>query len=169
MTAEELNKKLHEKPKSTKEEVKRARRTAIVLAASTVIAILFFVYAFIKKTEADAQRELALKLQMELQEVKEQAEQEKQKAKMQQMVAMEARHEAEKQRAMSEQNAVQSGSNNQIIEQLKKELEAQRKIAEQNLVIAMRNEKQAIQMQHLAHQNELAAKKALEDCQQKKQ
>lgn len=160
MTTEDHTPQLREKPISSSDEIRRSRRRAVVLAASTIITILSIIYASIKKTEADAQRELALKLQ-------EQAMQALQEAKMQQMVAIQAKHELE-QTKLSEQNR-ESDRNNPTIEQLKKELEAQRKIAEQNLAIARMNEKQAMQMQHLAAQHELAAKKALEDCQNKKQ
>lgn len=147
---------------------KSSRWVAILSVASTIISVLFFVYASIKNTEAEVQRELAYKLQRELQEVKELAERAQEEAKIHQMIAIDARHESE-QRKSDEQKEDPSGKSNQIIEQLKKELEAQRKIAEQNLAIARMNEEQAIQIQRLASQQELAAKKALEDCQNKKQ
>lgn len=38
---------------------KRARSTAIVLAAATFMSVIFFVYAVIQKLEADRQTELA--------------------------------------------------------------------------------------------------------------
>lgn len=102
MTAEEHIKKLHEKSKPTKEEIKRARRIAIVLAASTVVSILFLVFAFVQKTEADKLQELTLELRVELLEVKEQAEQAQQEAEMQRAFAFKAQLDA--QQALEECN-----------------------------------------------------------------
>lgn len=42
-----------EKPDPAKEQIKRARRVALVLATSTVISVLCLAFAFIQKTEAD--------------------------------------------------------------------------------------------------------------------
>jgi hypothetical protein len=57
-----------------KRRLRTARMTALVMGAATVISILFLVYAFVQKTEADAQKDKAevqadiaiQKLQLEL-------------------------------------------------------------------------------------------------------
>lgn len=54
-----------EKPDTTKEQLRRARRVALVLATSTAISIILLVYAFIKKDEADYQFERAEQFQQE--------------------------------------------------------------------------------------------------------
>ncbi len=104
MTAEERIKHLHEKPKPTKEAIKRARRLAIVLALSTCITILMFVYAFIKKTEAEHILEKSVELQQQNETLKLQLEQAQQ-------ISMAAKHEAIIQREQA-QKALEECANN---------------------------------------------------------
>jgi energy-coupling factor transporter ATP-binding protein EcfA2 len=45
-----------------KRKLQRARRTALVLATATIISLLFLIFAFIQKLEADEQRDLGVSL-----------------------------------------------------------------------------------------------------------
>lgn len=65
MNAEE---QLRKKPQPTKEEIRRARKIALVLAVSTIISVLLVVYAVIKKTETDREHALVLELRVQVQE-----------------------------------------------------------------------------------------------------
>ena len=51
-----------------KRKLQRARRTALVLATATIISVLFLIYAFIQKLEADKQREAAVLAQVKAEE-----------------------------------------------------------------------------------------------------
>jgi hypothetical protein len=50
---------------STQPEVKRARRTALVLATACILSILFLIFAFTQKLEADRQRIFAERIMQE--------------------------------------------------------------------------------------------------------
>jgi hypothetical protein len=96
MKAEDLIKKLNEQPPVDPEQLKRARRTALFLATTTIISILFFIYAFLQKQEADKQFQVAEQYKMELQIAKVEAQR-------QRAIAELARDEAMKQRELAEQ------------------------------------------------------------------
>ena len=56
---EELKQQAH------KREVRRARITALVLATSTIITLIFLVFAFIQKAQADQMLERLIQLQQQ--------------------------------------------------------------------------------------------------------
>jgi hypothetical protein len=97
------------------------------------------------------------------------AEEARAEAEHQTMISIQARSEAVHQRMISQESATTTIEKHETVAQLKKELEAQRKIAEQNEVLAIKNAEQARRVEMLATQSELLAKKALEECQKKKQ
>jgi choline-glycine betaine transporter len=96
MKAEDLNKKLNQQPQVDPEQLKRSRRIAIVLATATIITILFLIYSFLQKLEADKNFELAEKFRMEAQLAQEEAQ-------MQRALAEATKAESEKQRQLAEQ------------------------------------------------------------------
>jgi uncharacterized protein YdbL (DUF1318 family) len=96
MKAEDLIKKLSEQAPVDPEQLKRARRTALVLATTTIVSILFFIYAFLQKQEADKQFTIAEQFRVELQIAKDEAQR-------QRAIAELSRAEAEKQRELAEQ------------------------------------------------------------------
>lgn len=49
-----------------KQELRRARILALVMASLTVLCLLFFVYAFIQKTQAEAARAMNIQLERQL-------------------------------------------------------------------------------------------------------
>lgn len=77
MNAEERIQMLKQIPPDSNFEKKGKFRTAIVLTLATVISILFLVFAFIQKLEAEKQREISERLQMEAERQRELAVQQK--------------------------------------------------------------------------------------------
>lgn len=64
--------------KSTeRQQLRRARITAIVLASATIVCLVSLVFAFIKKTEADKQWNYFKELEVEMQRFKIEAEQQR--------------------------------------------------------------------------------------------
>ncbi len=126
-----------------KRKLQRARNTALVLATATVVSVLFLIFAFIKKTEADTQRERAVGLQKEAETAKIEAEnardeanEAKNKAVESEQRAVKAKEEADEQRKLAEQNEILAKENAE-----KARLEAIR--AEDNADIAKKNELEA--------------------------
>jgi uncharacterized membrane protein len=60
-----------------KQQLRRARITAVVLASATVVSLVSLVFAFIKKTEAEKQWNYFKGLEVEIQEFKLEAEQQR--------------------------------------------------------------------------------------------
>lgn len=134
-----------------KRKLQRARRTALVLATATIISVLFLIYAFIQKLEADNQREVAVKAQLEAEknfkeaEIQRQAAVEaKNEADKQRIAAEAARKEADEQRIKAEENEklAQANAEKARLEAIRAERNAE--IAKQNEVTAKANEQRAI-------------------------
>ena len=100
MKAEDLIKKLKEQPSVDPEQLKRSRRIALVLAASTIVSILFLIYGFLQRLEADKQFKLAVQYKMELIQAKEEAEKMK-------LIAEAAKAEVQEQRDLAEQRLIE--------------------------------------------------------------
>lgn len=94
MSAEDQIRQLKQIPPLTKEEKRRKLMTGVMLSISTFISVLFMVYAFIQKQEADYQKEAAVKAQIE-------AEKNFMLAEEQRSIAQAAQVEAEQQRALA--------------------------------------------------------------------
>lgn len=144
-----------------KRKLQRARRTALVLATATIISILFLIYAFIQKLEADknlAESQRQEKLAKDATAVAEQqraaAEAAKVEADKQRTAAVAAKEEADAQRALAVLN-----------EQKAKEQE-QEAIRQGN--IAKTNEARAIQKEKEANENAAAARRAELDAKNKR-
>jgi len=78
------------------QELKRARITALLLAAMLVVALISFVYALIQQTETKRQEKIATQLQVELKQCKSEVAQLNKRQE-------DALKEAERQRAIAEQ------------------------------------------------------------------
>jgi energy-coupling factor transporter ATP-binding protein EcfA2 len=140
-----------------KRKLQRARIVALVLSAATFISIIFLVFAFIQKAQADEARELAVanaaeatkqtaiaKENLALAEVQRKAAEEQRKA------AEAAKEEADRQRILADQNAEKARQQ----EALAKENAIR---AEQQAELAKKNEK-------IANEQKLAAQKAREEA-----
>lgn len=80
----------------TREQLKRARATALVLATTTVISMLFFVYGQVKSLEAEKNQTLLLHVQEELKEQKEISDRYEQLAKENEEKALQAINDCQK-------------------------------------------------------------------------
>ncbi len=142
-------------------KLQRARRTALVLATATIISVLFLIYAFIQKLEADKQTVIAQanliesqrqeKLAKEAQAI---AEEQRKAADAARIEAVAAKEEADKQRLLAEKNeaeAIRQGA----------EALRQKGIAEKNESLAKQKEKEA-------NDNAIAARKAEKDAKNKR-
>ena len=104
MNAEERIQMLKQIPPQSSFEKKRKIKTTIVLTLATLISLLFLVYAFIKKLEADKQREIAVIEKMEAERQRTLAEQMRLTAVYQQMQSEKARVLAEEALAACEKS-----------------------------------------------------------------
>lgn len=96
MNAEEQLRNLKQIPPLTKEEKRRKIMTAITLAFAAAISVLFLLYAFIQKQEAEKQKELSVQLKAE-------AEKQREIAEHQRLLAEKAMEEAMRLRVLAEE------------------------------------------------------------------
>lgn len=96
MNAEEQLRKLKQVPALSREEKRKKIITSVVLAIATLVSVLFLVYAFMQKLEAD-------QLRIEAEQFRMEAERQKTIAEQNEAMAMASRAEAERQRALAEQ------------------------------------------------------------------
>src|SRR5688572_12642477 len=101
MSAEDQIRQLKQIPLLTKEEKRKKLMTAVVLLLSTLISVLFLVYAFIQKTEADKNANLSIQLKIQADQMRVEAERQRIEAVYAQRQAIAAREEADKQRALA--------------------------------------------------------------------
>lgn len=123
-----------------KRKLQRARRTALVLATATIISILFLIYAFVQKLQADENYKLAEQRRIESDNLRKDAEKArdeatdaKNKAVESEKQAVAARKDAEKQKEIALENE-------QKAKEQEAEAQKQRTKAEQNERIAKTNE-----------------------------
>lgn len=95
MSAEDQIRNLKQIPPLSKEEKRKNMRTSIVLAMATLISILFLIYAFMQKLEADKQRALAVASMEEANKQRAEAEKMKLTAQYQEMQARKQAEAAE--------------------------------------------------------------------------
>lgn len=133
-----------------KRKLQRARRTALVLATATIVSLLFLIFAFIKKLEADDLRIEAEAQKIEAEKARDDADSqrkvalsEKEKAEAARKDAVAQRIEAEKQKALAVEN--EKIAKEQEAEALKQKARAQEneKIAKINEATAKANEQRA--------------------------
>jgi len=144
-----------------KRKLQRARRTALVLATATVISVLFLIYAFVQKLEADNQRKEADSQRDRAIVLQKQAEDALNEAEKQRKAAVSAKEDTDRQRIEADRQRTLAVENEKLAEANaeKARLEAIR--AEQNAAIAKRNEIKA-------NENEAAARKAEADARNKR-
>jgi WD40 repeat protein len=152
-----------------KRKLQRARITAIVLGSATIISLIFLVFAFMQKIEADRQfaRAEEQRVVAEEQRVKAVANEKKateaaEEAKRQQQLAEIQRQEAERQKALAIQNEQKA---TEAAEEAKRQqllAEEQRKKAESATTLALQREKEAREARQVADQRRyLALAKAM--------
>jgi Flp pilus assembly protein TadB len=80
MDAQDRIQMLKQIPPISKEEKSRKLKSSIILFFATLISILFLVYAFIQKQEADKQKEIAVRAMTMAEEQRAEAEQQRRAA-----------------------------------------------------------------------------------------
>lgn len=140
-----------------KRKLQRARIVALVLGTAVVICLLFLMYAFVQKSEADRQREAALVQQKLAEEnaekakvAQKRAEEKEQEARRQTEIATSERNRAEKaqaaaieQKAVAEQQRGIAVQNEKLAKASEQRANVERTRAEENARIAKINEDKA--------------------------
>ena len=144
-----------------KRKLQRARRTALVLATATVISVLFLIFAFIQKLEAD-------KNLIESQRQEKIAKTAQALAETQRLAAVAAKEEADIQRLAA--IAAQKEADIQRLAAIENEKRAKEQEAEaiKQGEIARRNELLAKQKEKEANESAAAARKAEADAKNKR-
>ena len=134
-----------------KRKLQRARRTALVLATATIISIMFLIFAFVKKLEADdnlkeakRQESLAKAAQKLADEQKTAAILARDEADKQRIAADAARKDAEAQKVIAQKNEAEAKRQEIEANTQRVRAVANEKTAKENEALAKENEKQAI-------------------------
>ena len=133
-----------------KRKLQRARLVALVLGTAVVICILFLIYAFVQKAEADKQTLLAEK-NLETAQINEK------KATDALAVAEQERIKAEQAKEAAVAAQLAEAKERELAEEAKRQAEIQRGIALKNEKLAKENENRANQEKTRAEANELKA------------
>jgi WD40 repeat protein/energy-coupling factor transporter ATP-binding protein EcfA2 len=140
-----------------KRKLQRVRITALVMAGATVISLIFLVFAFIQKSEADKQRDIAETEKMKAVELRNQAVRSKDEADKAREQADLRRTEAEaarnaavaaqkaeaREKLRAEQARLDAEEKRIQAEEAKKDADAQRGIANANEKLALQREDEA--------------------------
>lgn len=133
-----------------KRKLKRARIFALVLASATVVSLIFLVFAFIQKSEADKQRDIAIEQTQLTEKQKLIAEANARLAEEQKKVAVEKQKEAEEaqlaeteQRKQAEQARSDAEQRRLQAEEAKQEAETQKDRANRSADLAQQREQEA--------------------------
>lgn len=148
-----------------KRKLKRARITALVLASATIVSLAFLIFAFIKKAEADDQREAAelaqaeaVKNEREATAAKEQAEKERLAADIARQDAEEQKIEAERQKQNAETQQQIAINQSRIARERQVEAETQKLAADSAKAEAVAQAEAAEKARQLANQQQYLAK-----------
>ena len=144
-----------------KRKLQRARRTALVLATATVISVLFLIYAFVQKLDAD--RNL-----IEAQRQEKLAKAAEKLADEQRIAALAAKEEAEEQRTAAIAAKNEADEQRKLAEQNEKRAKDQEAEAQKQKGYAQENEKTAKENAELANKNADKARKAENDAKNKR-
>lgn len=136
-----------------KRKLQRIRRTAIVFAVLTIVALLFLVYAFIQQTIAEENYKLAEQRRLEAEDLRKQAESARDSARVERDNALAARAAEEAQRKRAEEAQRQAEENAEEARRQKDEADRQRLRAQENERQAISNEARALEQEKLAKQN----------------
>jgi WD40 repeat protein len=134
-----------------KRKLQRARIVALVLASATIISLVFLVFAFVQKAEADKAREDAVAQKVIADDNAKRAEVAAAEAKKQEEIAVAQKQEADRQRIKAVENERQATEQRTLAEQ-------QRSLAVANEQRAKSEEIKANQARLEAQQNEKIAK-----------
>ena len=142
-----------------KRKLKRARITALVLASATVVSLIFLVFAFIQKSEADKQRDIAVDQTRLAEENFQLAEDQRKVAEEQKKVAEEKQREAERaqlaeaeQRKQADQARLDAEQRRLQAEAAQQEAELQKDRANRSADLAIRREQEAKESEEKAVQ-----------------
>jgi len=138
-----------------KRKLQRTRIVAIILGSAVIICILFLIYAFVQKAEADTQRLLAVENQKK-------AEVNERKARVSEQRAREALAVAEVERQKAEVAKEEAERQQKIAIE-------QKAIADQQTILAQQNEKLAKENAERAKANEIKANQNAELARQEEQ
>ncbi len=133
-----------------KRKLQRARVTAIVLGTATVVSLIFLVFAFIQKSQADKAKDAALLAQAQTEEQRKLAVQNEVKAKE---AAEEARKQqalAEEQRNLAEKAKAEAIANAELAKKNEERANLEREKAVRAEAVAKENEKEAIKQREAA-------------------
>jgi hypothetical protein len=144
-----------------KRKLQRARMTAIVMGTATIVSLIFLIFAFIQKTEADAQRKEAETQRIEAEKATNVAKKEKERAEHETQEAIKARAEADDQREL----AVKAKESAERSEELATQ---QKQIAIEQRSIAVEKEREAIKNKNLADEQTKVAVAAKNDAEQRR-
>ncbi|NJN28289.1 MAG: hypothetical protein HC819_21130 [Cyclobacteriaceae bacterium] len=131
--------------------LQRTKMVAIILGVAFIIAIIFFVFGWIKKIDADNQREIAEINRVEAERNADLAEERRKEAVLQTERAIESADEAERQRIRAELNADSALYQKNIAEK-------QTDFAIQQRTLAMERERIADSLRIVADEQSLLAK-----------
>lgn len=133
-----------------KRKLQRARITAIVLGSATIISLIFLVFAFIQKSQADTAKEAALSAQAATEEQRLIAVQNEVKAKEAAIEAEKQKELALEQKALAEAAKAEAERNAVLARENEARAKEQEKIAIKQTDIAQAKEKEAITNAKLA-------------------
>ena len=143
-----------------KRKLKRARIVAIVLGSAVVVCLLFLMYAFVQKAEADTQRkkaeEFAAQAEVEKNkaiEAKNQAEKAQREAETAQRAAESAKEAEAKQRELAQAAERTALQNAELAKKNAAEARRNAEQARQNAVRAQNNEAKAKEQEQIAIRN----------------
>jgi hypothetical protein len=133
-----------------KRKLQRIRRTAIVFAILTIIALLFLVFAFMQKAIADENYRLAEDRRLEAENLRKQAEAARDSAQLERDRAIAARLAEAEQRRLAEEARQQAEASAAEARRQKEEADRQRERAQENERQAILNESRAREQERLA-------------------
>ncbi len=133
-----------------KRKLQRARITALILATATVISLIFLVFAFIQKSEANKQTEIATQQKQRAEKNAILAEAQRKVAEEKRLEAEEATKQAKKaqlakaeQRAQADQARLDAEQRRLQAEEAKQEAETQKDRANRSADLAQKREQEA--------------------------
>jgi len=155
---DEHDREVERRTELERQKLKRTKNFAAVLGAATIIAIIFFIFGWIKKMDADEQRIVAVQAkeraieQQTLAELRrEEAEIQRQKALEQTELAFRAREEAIRQAGLAETAREEALRQAGIANEAKVEAVAAAKTAEQKQEEALEAERLAQEQREMAY------------------
>ncbi|HEY9047640.1 MAG TPA: High-affnity carbon uptake protein Hat/HatR [Ohtaekwangia sp.] len=164
-----------------KRKLKRARIVALVLGTAVVICLLFLMYAFIQKSEADKQRLQAERNAKEAEDARKVAEAKKLEAEKATAAALAAKEAEAKQRELAQaaeqaaiqnaelakRNAAEARRNAEEARVNARLAQTNEKIAKEQELIAIKNAAEALRQRYIAQAKAMAVKsKELNDPEQ---